>query len=58
MRAVLRYTASGVEVVTPLQSQDSSLLSVLAQANCLLVRPVDGPALAAGTPVPVLPMDF
>ena len=40
--------------VTPALSQDSSLLSMLAGANALLVRPENGPALAAGASVPVL----
>jgi molybdopterin molybdotransferase len=45
-------------VVRPLDNQDSSLLSVLNQANCLLIRPASGPALPAGARVPVLPLDF
>ena len=41
-------------VVTPFADQDSSLLSVLSQANALLVRPLgDGPR-KAGETVPVL----
>ncbi len=36
--------------------QDSSLLSVLAQANALLVRPPDDPALPAGATVRYLPI--
>jgi molybdopterin molybdotransferase len=43
LRAVL---ADGV--VTPAAAQDSSLLSVLADADVLLVRPEGAPALAAG----------
>ena len=43
-------------VVTPFADQDSSLLSVLAAANALLVRPLgDGPR-KAGELVPVLPL--
>ena len=43
-------------VVTPFADQDSSLLSVLAQANALLLRPLgDGPR-RAGESVPVLPL--
>lgn len=40
--------------VTPARAQDSSLLSVLAGANALLVRPEHAPAAPAGTTVPVL----
>lgn len=43
-------------IVTPFADQDSSLLSVLAAANALLVRPLgDGPR-KAGETVPVLPL--
>jgi molybdopterin molybdotransferase len=34
-------------------SQDSSALSALALADCLIDRPADAPALAAGSAVPV-----
>ncbi|WP_298557285.1 gephyrin-like molybdotransferase Glp [uncultured Aliiroseovarius sp.] len=42
--------------ITVFDSQDSALLSVLAQANALLVRPVSAPALAAGARVEYLPI--
>ena len=37
--------------ITAFGDQDSSLLSILAQANALLMRPPDDPALAEGTQV-------
>ena len=40
--------------LTPFDRQDSALLSVLAQANALLVRPPHAPALDAGTEVPYI----
>jgi molybdopterin molybdotransferase len=40
------------------RSQDSSLLSALALADCLLVRPVGAPAVPSGGVVPVLRLDF
>ncbi len=49
LRAVL---ADGA--VTPATSQDSAMLSVLAGANALLMRPEHAPAAPAGTTVPVL----
>jgi molybdopterin molybdotransferase len=58
MRAVVGPDANGDETVTPLRSQDSSLLSVLNQANCLLIRPTDAGPLPRGAPVPTLPLDF
>ena len=32
------------------------MLALLADANCLLIRPPHGPALSAGTKVDVLPL--
>ncbi|MCV2889910.1 molybdopterin molybdotransferase MoeA [Ruegeria aquimaris] len=42
--------------ITVFGDQDSSLLSILAQANALLMRPPDDPALAEGTQVLYLPL--
>ncbi|MBT3070091.1 molybdopterin molybdotransferase MoeA [Rhodomicrobium sp. Az07] len=44
--------------VTPLADQDSSLVSVFAAADCLIVRPPYAAALDAGNTVPVIPLDF
>ena len=51
MRA--RLTRAGVLVA---ERQDSSLLSVLAQADALVVRPPHDPARAAGDSVEVIPL--
>jgi molybdopterin molybdotransferase len=58
MRAVLEPGPDGPPLVTPVRSQDSSLLSPLAEADCLLIRPVHAPAAPKGTLVPTLPLDF
>jgi molybdopterin molybdotransferase len=58
MRATSTPGADGIAVVTPVRSQDSSLLAPLAAADCLLVRPPHAPALVAGSAVPILPLDF
>ena len=58
MRATLEIGSGGEVVVTPVRSQDSSLLSPLSQADCLIVRTPDAPAADAGDAVPVLPLDF
>jgi molybdopterin molybdotransferase len=58
MRATSTPGGDGIALVTPVRSQDSSLLSPLAQADCLLVRPPRAPALPAGSLVPILPLDF
>ena len=44
----------GPEGVTIFDRQDSALLSVLADANCLAVRPIRDPARAAGDPIEIL----
>jgi molybdopterin molybdotransferase len=53
MRAHLAPGPSGW-AVTAAAAQDSSLASVLAGANALLIRPERGPALPIGAEVPVL----
>ena len=58
MRAVASPGAGGRRTVTPVQSQDSSLLSAFAAANVLLLRPIDAPAIPRGATVPLLPLDF
>lgn len=50
MRARLE-PGDGVPGLVPLGDQDSSLLSVLAEAEALLIRPAGAPAVPAGTPV-------
>jgi molybdopterin molybdotransferase len=58
MRATTSPGPDGLALVTPVRSQDSSLLSPLAEADCLLVRGPNMPALAAGGLVDILPLDF
>lgn len=58
MRATVEHDASGLPSARPVRSQDSSLLSPLAAADCLIVRqPLAAPA-PAGTPLQVLHLDF
>ena len=58
MRAILGRGEDGSHIVRPTRSQDSSLVRTLSDANALLVRPPNAPALDAGTQVPVLLLDF
>lgn len=58
MRATFEPGPDGMRLVRPVRSQDSSLLSPLAAADCLLIRPPSAPAEAAGTIVPTLPLDL
>jgi molybdopterin molybdotransferase len=58
MRARQRRGEDGFPLVSPVRSQDSSLLSPLAEADCLLVRPAGAPAVPVGGLVSILPLDF
>lgn len=54
VRAQLTREADGTLVATPFNQQDSSVLSLLAAADGLVVRPPFAPALEAGARVPVV----
>ena len=58
MRATSSHGPDGARIVTPVRSQDSSLMSPLSAADCLIVRPIKAPALPAGAEVPILDLDF
>jgi molybdopterin molybdotransferase len=53
MRAKLGQGRDGALTVSPMPSQDSSLLSALADADCLIVRGVGAPALDVGANVEI-----
>jgi molybdopterin molybdotransferase len=55
MRARLRRDF-GLPGIRPFARQDSALLSVLTEADALLIRPIGGPVLPAGTEVDYLPI--
>jgi molybdopterin molybdotransferase len=57
MRATLSRDAQDEPVATPFETQDSAMLSRLAAADALLVRPPHAPALTAGAPVEVVPLE-
>ncbi|MEP9377668.1 gephyrin-like molybdotransferase Glp [Aquabacter sp. CN5-332] len=48
VRARMTLAPDGAQLVTPLPVQDSSMLSALAEADCLLIREAHAPAGAAG----------
>ena len=58
MRATSRLRGDAALAVTPVRSQDSSLLAPLAEADTLIVRPANDPARKAGDLVRILPLDF
>ncbi len=55
MRATLR-PGTPLPVATPYASQDSALLSLLAEAGALVIRPPHAPALPEGAEVDILPL--
>ncbi|MEA2839736.1 MAG: molybdopterin molybdotransferase [Methylobacteriaceae bacterium] len=56
LRARLSRDAEGRPVATPASRQDSSMLRVLADSNCLIIREPHAPAARAGEPCRVLRM--
>lgn len=54
LRATLRQEADGRLLATAFARQDSSMLRLLSDADCLIVRPPLAPALKAGETVPIL----
>jgi molybdopterin molybdotransferase len=57
LRATLAYDEEGLPVVTPARKQDSSMISVYAGANALLVRPPYDAPRQAGDMVMAMPLD-
>jgi molybdopterin molybdotransferase len=57
LRANSSVNEDGNLVVTPFVKQDSSMLSRLAQADCLVIRPPHAPAAKAGERVEILPLN-
>ncbi len=56
LRSRLSYDGHGRIVATPFDIQDSSMLSRLAHADCLVIRAPRAPAVAAGSMVEILPL--
>ena len=54
LRAEASYDSAGRLVATPFPKQDSSMLSLMARADCLIVRPIRAPAIKAGATVPIV----
>jgi molybdopterin molybdotransferase len=55
LRSKLARTVDGTLEVFPFEVQDSSMMRLLAAADCLVVRPPQAPAIAAGATVPIVP---
>lgn len=56
LRASLHTDKDGKRIATPFAKQDSSMLSRLARADCLLVREPFAPAASVGDTVEIVPL--
>jgi molybdopterin molybdotransferase len=54
LRARLARAADGSLEAFPFPVQDSSMMRLLAEADCLVMRPPNAPAVAAGATVPIV----
>ncbi|AYG59183.1 gephyrin-like molybdotransferase Glp [Rhizobium jaguaris] len=54
VRATLTKSADGGWVAEPFSKQDSSMMKIFSRSDCLIIRPVRAPELAAGSVCPVL----
>jgi molybdopterin molybdotransferase len=57
LRAMLARAADGTLEARPFPRQDSSMMSLLALSDCLVIRQPHAPAAAAGEMVEILPLD-
>jgi molybdopterin molybdotransferase len=55
LRSRLARAADGALEALPFEAQDSSMMALLAAADCLVVRPPHAPAIPVGTIVPIVP---
>jgi molybdopterin molybdotransferase len=54
LRSEIVMDAQGRPAARPFPKQDSSMLSLLAKSDCLVIRPALAPAAAAGTLIEIL----
>jgi molybdopterin molybdotransferase len=57
LRATLTVAEDGVLTATPFPRQDSGMLSILARADCLILRAPHAPAEAESATVPIIRLD-
>jgi molybdopterin molybdotransferase len=58
LRATLRPGETGLPIATPFELQDSSLLRLFAQAQCLVIREPRAPGAAAGDLCKIIKLGF
>ncbi|NJL07501.1 MAG: molybdopterin molybdenumtransferase MoeA, partial [Methylacidiphilales bacterium] len=54
LRGSLAHRPDGTLIATPFAEQDSSMLSLLAAADCCIVREPSAPAAAVGAPCRII----
>jgi molybdopterin molybdotransferase len=57
LRSTVKASDDGLPVVTPFGVQDSAMVSALARADALVIRPPHAPAANAGDLVPIVMLD-
>ena len=56
LRATLMRNANGELEAKPFEKQDSSMMSLLARSDCLVIRPPHAPAAKQGERVTIIPL--
>ena len=56
MRAQLTPNSDGLPIATPFERQDSSMMALFAEADCLVMRDIGAPAASAGDTVKIVPL--
>jgi molybdopterin molybdotransferase len=56
LRATVAHAADGTPEASPFQKQDSSMISLLARADCLVIRAPHAPAAKTGDWVEIIPL--
>ena len=56
MRAALTPSSDGLPTATPYERQDSSMMALFADADCLVMRDIDAPSASAGDTVKIVPL--
>jgi molybdopterin molybdotransferase len=57
LRGTLTFRDDAPPLAAPFPRQDSSMMRMLAGAECLIVRPAEDPAKAAGDPCRIIRLD-
>lgn len=56
MRAAITPSSDGLPTATPFERQDSSMMGMFADADCLVMREINAPPASAGDTVKIVPL--